>query len=144
MKIISAVIIFISLGEKSVAQNAMIEKLTIVRTTTPPKIDGVIDEDVWKQVPVLNDFMQAAPVPGAAPSLKTEVRMLYDNENFYVAVTAFDSVGKYNVMGLQRDKYYRNEDGVALMMDTYNDKIHSLLLFCNEGFHNHIPVHQTR
>jgi hypothetical protein len=48
-----------------------------------------------------------------------------------VGVTAFDSTGAYIISGLQRDKYYRSEDGISIMLDTYNDKSHALLFYSN-------------
>ncbi len=128
---ISTLILFFSIIQICAAQNAMIERLTATRTTSQIKVDGAVDEDGWNQAQPLTDFMQAQPVPGSAPSVRTEIRVLYDNDNLYVAVTCFDSVGKYIVSGFQRDKYFRNDDGVSLMFDTYNDKSHALLFFTN-------------
>lgn len=130
-KIVSATLIFLGLAEAGAAQNDMIGQLTVSRAISPLRIDGSLDEDAWNGSASWDDFLQAQPAPGALPSLKTEIKMLYDDENLYVGVVAFDSAGRYNVMGLQRDKYYRNEDGISIMLDTYNDKIHALLLFSN-------------
>ncbi|MEP6620188.1 MAG: DUF5916 domain-containing protein [bacterium] len=60
------------------------------RTTTPPRIDGRLDDSVWRAAPVLSDFVQSRPRPGAAATLRTEARILYDNAALYVAVRAFD------------------------------------------------------
>src|SRR5258706_2913500 len=127
----SLIIIFLSFIKTSVAQNAFVAPVILSRTETPVKLDGVLDDEVWKRAVVMNDFMQGGPVPGSEASCKTEIRMLYDDNNLYVGITAFDTIGQYFVSGLQRDKYYRSEDAVSLMFDTYNDKIHSLLFYAN-------------
>ena len=128
---LSLIIIFLSLIKTTVAQNTLVVPVTLSRAEVPAKLDGVLDDEVWKNAVVMDDFMQGGPVPGSDASCKTEIRMLYDDRNLYVGITAFDTVGKYFVSGLQRDKYSRSEDGVSLMFDTYDDKIHSLLFYSN-------------
>ncbi|HYV92321.1 MAG TPA: DUF5916 domain-containing protein [Chitinophagales bacterium] len=123
--------IFILVVALASAQNNLSERLIVTPALSPVKIDGMLNEEDWNRCPVWNNFMQAQPVPGAPPSIKTEVRVLYDNEYLYVAVTAYDSTGQYIVSGLQRDKWNRNDDGIDLMLDTYNDKSHALLFFSN-------------
>jgi hypothetical protein len=51
----------------------------------PPRIDGVLDDAVWAQAPAIDAFVQKIPVEGAAPSVGTEVRLLYDDHGLYVA-----------------------------------------------------------
>ena len=50
----------------------------------PPRIDGVLDDGAWLQAPPITDFVQKIPVEGAAPSVLTEVRILYDDHGLYV------------------------------------------------------------
>ena len=40
----------------------------MVRTTTPPVIDGKLDEAVWQTADVITDFHQIRPGDGATPS----------------------------------------------------------------------------
>lgn len=56
-----------------------------------PKIDGVLDEPVWAKATQLTEFRQMVPVYGAAPSERTVIYVAYDNDNFYLAVHAYDS-----------------------------------------------------
>jgi hypothetical protein len=113
------------------AQNNLVAPLYIQRTESLVKLDGLLDEEAWHHAVVLKDFMQGGPVPGNEVSNRTEVRILYNDQNLYIGITAFDSTGTYLVNSLQRDKYYRSEDGVSIMLDTYNDKSHALLLYSN-------------
>lgn len=50
----------------------------------PPHVDGVLDEPAWQSATVISDFVQKVPVEGAAPSVRTEVRILYDDHGLYV------------------------------------------------------------
>ena len=46
-----------------------------VRVDQPPKIDGVLDDAVWKKAPLVEEFTQQEPREGAAASERTEVRV---------------------------------------------------------------------
>ena len=61
-----------------------------VPTTSPVLIDGNFDEAVWRDAPVVGDFVQREPTEGAAPTERTEARVAYDDQAVYVAVRAFD------------------------------------------------------
>src|SRR5262245_725235 len=49
------------------------------------RLDGRPDEAAWKDVPVLDDFVQKDPVEGGVPTDRLEARIAYDDEALYVA-----------------------------------------------------------
>ena len=49
-----------------------------------PHVDGELNDPAWQQATVISDFVQKVPVEGAAPSVETEVRILYDDHGLYV------------------------------------------------------------
>ena len=53
-------------------------------------IDGVLNEDEWKNTAVITDFIQAEPIYGNPATKATEVRVLYDNQFIYIAAYLFD------------------------------------------------------
>jgi hypothetical protein len=55
-----------------------------VKTTTPPTIDGHVDEAVWKTAEPNRAFTQESPFDGAPPSEQTTFRVLYDDKALYV------------------------------------------------------------
>ena len=63
----------------------------MVRTTTPPVIDGKLDEAVWQTADVITNFHQIRPGDGATPSEPTEVYVLYDDDAFYIGARMHDS-----------------------------------------------------
>ncbi len=65
--------------------------LHAVRTSTPPQIDGDVNDAVWATAPVFKDFVQVLPVAGAAPTEQSELRVLYDDTALYVSVICHDS-----------------------------------------------------
>jgi hypothetical protein len=61
-----------------------------IRTTTPPVIDGRLDDAVWSTATVIDDLHQVTPTEFAAPTERTIVYLLYDDDNLYVAARMFD------------------------------------------------------
>ena len=89
---------------------ALAEDLPRVRAVyveTGPVIDGVLDDAVWEKAGVIDEFVQVVPVPGATPSQRTEVRLLRDAENLYVAIRAYeDSPAQIVAHRLERDDFF--------------------------------------
>src|SRR4051812_9419006 len=61
------------------------------RTPTPPKVDGKLDDPAWLAAPVERRFIQNFPVERVAPSQRTELRVLYDDDALYIGVRCNDS-----------------------------------------------------
>ena len=58
----------------------------IPKFETAPKIDGVLDNPIWMNTAVLENFTQFQPIEGAPASEKTIVYMAYDKNNLYIAL----------------------------------------------------------
>lgn len=90
--------------------------------SSAPKIDGTLDNPVWKEGVVLDTFTQYEPQEGAEPTEKTAAYIGYDNKNLYIAVRAYDSNPKaIRACLTQRDKVM-GDDGITVYLDTFNDK----------------------
>jgi hypothetical protein len=61
-----------------------------VRTDESVKIDGILNENVWKGTGY-SDFVQSEPVDGGQPTEETKVWVAYDEANLYVAAFLYDS-----------------------------------------------------
>ena len=66
------------------------KSVRIVRTGTPPVIDGVLDEGVWVQAGVLEDFHEVSPNEYDEPSQETLVYLLYDETRLYIGAQLLD------------------------------------------------------
>ena len=64
---------------------------TMNRATAAINVDGVLDEIDWAQAPLLGEIIQREPKQGVAAPEKTEVKLLFDKDSFYVGVTCYDS-----------------------------------------------------
>ena len=99
--------------------------------STPPKIDGTLENPLWEKGSVLENFTQYEPQEGSEPSEKTVAYIGYDRKNLYIAVRCFDS----NPRGIrscltQRDKVY-GDDEVTIYLDTFNDKKRAFAFLVN-------------
>jgi hypothetical protein len=54
-------------------------------------IDGLLDEEAWKQAPVAGEFVERKPTLRATPEDATTLRVLFDREALYIAVRCDDS-----------------------------------------------------
>lgn len=87
---------------------------------TPPKIDGQINESAWDQVQWAGDFTQWMPANGAAPSEKTEFKIIYDDNYIYFAIKALDSQPEKIVKRMSRRDGFEG-DFVEINIDSYHD-----------------------
>lgn len=87
-----------------------------------PVIDGFIDDEVWDLVEWSGDFVQQEPYENAEPSQQTAFKVLYDDNNLYFAVRAFDNEPeKIEKMLTRRDEFAGDWIGIAI--DSYNDDL---------------------
>src|SRR3982750_2815378 len=93
-------------------------------------IDGKPDEEMWKTAAVFKDFYQTSPGDNIAPSKPTEVLMMYDEKNLYVAFKCWDEKDKIRASVAKRDNVY-GEDNVRIWLDTYNDRRRAYVLGFN-------------
>jgi hypothetical protein len=69
-----------------ITRDAATHRATIraVRITKPLRVDGRLDEEVYARVDPISDFVQMEPHAGDASTEKTELWILFDDENVYV------------------------------------------------------------
>ena len=53
------------------------------RTADPPRIDGRLDDAVWRRATRITEFVQQQPLDGAPATEETEVYLAYDTQNLY-------------------------------------------------------------
>lgn len=90
--------------------------------SSAPRIDGNLDDSVWEEATVVSTFLQRDPVHGAQPSERTEVRILFDAEQLYIAFRCYDSSPDDIVANhMRHDADLHEDDNVSIILDTYND-----------------------
>lgn len=96
------------------------------------RLDGKLDEPVWRTAPAATDFRQAQPNEGQLATQRTEVRFAYDAAAIYVGARMFDDHGAAGVQTrLVRRDGSANADYLEVIFDTYHDHIGRLFFMVN-------------
>lgn len=89
------------------------------------EIDGELDDLAWLNVKSISDFVQQHPFNLSEPSRETSVKIAYDSNNLYVAVTLFDDPHKIQSRNSQYDDWYmgfdNNADYFVVEIDSRHD-----------------------
>jgi hypothetical protein len=104
-------------------QKALTRSAVVTRTTADITIDGSLSEPVWGSAPTIGDLVQRQPDTGEAPTERTEVTLLRDENNLYIGVVAYDSKPE-TVIGTQmaRDASLSADDRIEILLDTFGDQ----------------------
>jgi hypothetical protein len=90
-------------------------------TPNPPEIDGYMIDSCWNLVNWGSDFVQVLPYDGRPPSKQTSFKILYDQNNLYVFIRAFDSEPEKISRRLSRRDHF-DGDMVEINIDSYYDQ----------------------
>ena len=101
------------------------------KTEIPPVVDGVLDDEVWKQAPQETGFKTYSPDYGKDMREKTVVYYAYDRENLYFAYRCFDSEPDKVKASIAARDTIRRDDWVCLNLDTFNDQQSLYALYAN-------------
>ncbi|MCC2546959.1 carbohydrate binding family 9 domain-containing protein [Hymenobacter sp. BT175] len=104
-------------------------QLTALRLTKPVKLDGVLDEEAWKEAEVTSDFIQNRPNPGPHEKHPTEVRILYDDAALYIGAVMHDVAPDSILRELTGRDNFGNSDFFGIFLDTYHDNINGYGFF---------------
>jgi uncharacterized protein DUF5916/cellulose/xylan binding protein with CBM9 domain len=96
--------------------------VTAVRVTDRISVDGVLSEPVWSQGSACTSFFQRVPREGAAATLRTEVRVAYDDDALYVGARMYDPAPDSILARLTRRDASVASDRFALYLDPYHDR----------------------
>lgn len=118
--------LYISANSKSDFQGISVKKrYEPTRTQDPPKIDGILDDQVWFSSQVATDFIIYIPNNGSPSKQKTEVRLLYDDMALYVGAFMYDTSPDsiYVELGERDADRMLNADNFSVEISPYNDGV---------------------
>jgi len=88
-------------------------------------IDGLLNEDIWKTADVAGDFIIKYPDFGSPSKYKTEMRMTYDSEAFYVAGILYDPKPDSVSYTLSQRDNFGNADWFGFSIDPYATNVNA-------------------
>lgn len=93
------------------------------RISEAPKIDGLLNDPAWQNIPTATDFLMVEPGDGN-PSRKThptEVKIIYDDEAIYIAAYLFDNEPERILRQFTQRDNIGQSDFFIFDLNTYND-----------------------
>ncbi len=97
-------------------------------------IDGALDEQVSRDAPVAQGFIQNDPREGRPATYDTEVRVVYDDQALYFGVFAHDDdQSALIVSDLKKDFNLNTSDLFRIVIDTFDDKRNGYQFAVNPG-----------
>ncbi|WP_158863049.1 DUF5916 domain-containing protein [Maribellus comscasis] len=114
-------LLLVHLFTNSFSQNIDKKVFQTAFTKKAPEIDGLLNDSCWNNVEWGNDFIQTRPYENKPPSEKTAFKILYDDNNLYVFIRAYDSEPeKISRRMSRRDNF--DGDMVGIIIDSYYDQ----------------------
>jgi len=93
-----------------------------LRTSSPPAIDGRLDDPVWREAPSVVLAKTFIPDFGRESSERTVATMAYDAENLFFAFKCYDrEPDKIKAAMASRDTI-RSDDFICINLDSFNDR----------------------
>lgn len=94
------------------------------RASTAPRIDGTLDDAVYRQVTPVSDFVQQDPVEGALATEQTLVWILFDEDTLYISARCRDSQPSRIIANdMRRDgRNVSQNDNLSVAIDTFHDR----------------------
>jgi hypothetical protein len=94
------------------------------RVRSPLRIDGRLDEEVYRTVDPISDFIQQEPDEGQPATEKTEAWILFDEVNLYISARNWDSHPEREVANeLRRDNgNILGNENITFAIDTFHDR----------------------
>lgn len=95
----------------------------VIQVQTQLDLDGLIDPDEWRNATLIADLHQVIPVEYASPGERSEFRVMFDEDNLYIAGRAWDSQPqRISADTMRQGGSISNDDHMAVLLDAFNNK----------------------
>ena len=92
-----------------------------VRAEVPPRLDGVIDDEIWLRAPIHEGFTQNDPDNGEPSTQRTTFQVAYDDDALYIAGICYDTRPDSITARLARRDEWRERDLFEINLDPHHD-----------------------
>lgn len=98
-------------------------RVTASRASAAILVDGRLDDAAWQGAQGIGDFRQIEPQEGSSARFASQVRMLFDDRNLYIAAWLPDSLGNagIRVQDLRRKFDFSANDAFGVIIDPLHD-----------------------
>jgi hypothetical protein len=103
-------------------KSPVLSNATVKHARSHIMIDGLLNESDWSETQPIGEIRQREPHPGDQASERTEVKLLFDEQNIYVGVICFDSEPRRIIATqMARDSDLSTDDKVEIVIDPFHD-----------------------
>lgn len=95
--------------------------LRAVRVSKPPVIDGDLSDEAWQQAPEFTDFTQHDPDDTKPPTMRTSIRIVYDDKAIYFGAK-MDDTHPPTALLARRDSFLQS-DFLSINIDSQHDRL---------------------
>ncbi len=134
----------IAIAQEITVNNTKLSQLNIPHTSDTIIIDGELDDKAWEQALLISLDIVNAPWNNLPSPVKTDVRIIEDNENIYISFFAEDPEPE-KIKGFLGDRDTKwTDDIVGIKLDTFNSRRLNYKFFVNpygvqnDGIYNEI------
>src|SRR6185436_9626425 len=117
-------LIVLLLGAASAARAANWPERPVLhaaRATPSPVIDGDLSDAAWQSAPEFTGFTQHDPEDGAPATMRTSIRVVYDDDAIYFGAK-MDDPGKPTALLVRRDNF-ATYDFISINIDSQHDRL---------------------
>ncbi|MEW5984561.1 MAG: DUF5916 domain-containing protein [Acidobacteriota bacterium] len=104
-----------------------------VRVSQAPVIDGHLNDEIYSQSESFGDFIQQEPREGDPSTERTEVWLLFDDRQIYVAARCWDTHPERMIAtDMRRDSSVLGQnDNFGVIFDTFHDRRNGFFFYTN-------------
>ncbi len=112
-----------AVAQESPSDGGQQKSLRITRTDTPPVIDGRLDDEAWMHAAEIDDFHEIQPTEYAAPSERTVVYLMYDDNALYIGAKLYDrDPSQITARILRQGERVFGDDWFSVILDPFHDQ----------------------
>ncbi|MCP5052262.1 MAG: carbohydrate binding family 9 domain-containing protein [bacterium] len=115
------ILLFPPLWAGKAIEKTVNKTIEIAKTTSPPRIDGVLDDPVWKTAKGYSRLVSFQPEYGKPVKEKTIIYTAYDADHIYIAFKCYDREPKKVRATIRKRDSSSRDDLVAVFIDSHND-----------------------
>ena len=94
----------------------------IERASTPPQVDGILDDPVWAEAAVIQDLHQYEPLDHGEPTEESIFYVMYDDDNLYVGARLLDSEpSEISARQMIQGQSVGVDDRIEVVLDPFNN-----------------------
>lgn len=107
-------------------------EVTAVYVNDAPRIDGHLNDVIWRHIQPVTDLVQIWPSEGAPATERSEIRVAYDRDHLYFAFKFYDGEPHLiRAKNLERGGRNDRDDHAYIGLDTYQDNRNAYLFEMN-------------